>query len=798
MTSEGHVAGLRTTQGAPVPLEGVDVTGEILGGHARVVVKQRWRNSESKPIEAVYVFPLPSDGTLSGFAMTCDGRRLQGVVKEREQAFRDYDDALLAGHGAALLEQERPNVFTASVGNLLPGEETTTEVEYLQRLTVDEGAVRFMLPTVVAPRYIPGTPAGDRTSGGVADPTDAVPDADRITPPTGKVSYGFTLDLTIALDGELAIESPSHALTTTNENGRWRVKLAQQKAALDRDLVVLVRGTTQAPLAGVMAHRDGEQGVFALTVVPDLFDPSRRIGRQKVVFLIDVSGSMDGESLPQAKAAAKLCLRQLREGDQFELIAFESTSHPFQGKLSTYSDATLKKADRWIDALTPMGGTELMQPLVSAVQLAGVGLVVLLTDGQVGNEAQILARVLEETKGARIFTFGIGTAVSDVLLRDLARHTGGGMELIHPGERIDEKVIATFAKATAPTVRNLSVKLRNVEAGELAPEQHARLVDGEAWTLFGRYVAPGEGVAELRGELDGQPWSLDVPLSLPDQASAPALGRLWASERIRDLEAMQVTGRRADAMKDRIVKLAVEHGVSSPYTSFLVVEERTGDRRSNGQPQTRFVPVSAPAGWRMLEKQEAATMGGMMPGAVFASVMPPRAAPPPSPAPMKRARSAAGLVDRAKSVLPRMRKETFEAEVSASVMEEGLDPVQAILTRQLASGLWSHATRAGDEGLVLGTAEALASLHDLGVTTGHAVYGAQVKKAVEAIVQLATRVSPALAELALAAAWLSATGSRLRQGLEVTIRQRAWPELEAAIVSEALVKQRVQAGLAAA
>lgn len=797
MTIEAQdVAGLRTTQGAPVPLEGVEVIGEILGGHARVVVKQRWRNTESRPIEAVYVFPLPSDGTLSGFAMTCAGRRLQGVVKEREQAFRDYDDALLAGHGAALLEQERRNVFTASVGNLLPGEETTTEVEYLQRLAVDEGAVRFMLPTVVAPRYIPGTPSGDRTSGGVADPTDAVPDADRITPPIGRVAYGFTLDLTIALDGELAIESPSHELSTSREEGRWRVRLAQEKAALDRDLVVLVRGTTEAPLAGVVAHRDGEQGVFALTVVPDLFDPSRRIGRQKVVFLIDVSGSMHGESLPQAKAAAKLCLRQLREGDQFELIAFESTSHPFQGKLSTYSDATLKQADRWVDALTPMGGTELMQPLVTGVQLAGDGLVVLLTDGQVGNEAQILARVLKETRGARIFTFGIGTAVSDVLLRDLARHTGGDTELIHPGERIDEKVIATFARATAPTVRNLSVKLRNVEAGELAPEQHARLVDGEAWTLFGRYVAPGEGVAELRGELDGQPWSLDVPLSLPAQASAPALGRLWASERIRDLEAMQVTGRRADAMKDRIVKLAVEHGVSSSYTSFLVVEERTGDRRSTGQPQTRFVPVSAPSGWQMFDLEETAGSRGMMAGAAFASMPAPMAAPPP---PMKRSRSAPGLMDKARSLLSSTRKaERFEAELSASVEEESLDPVQAILTRQLASGLWPHVTRSGDEGLVLGTAEALASLHELGVTTGHAIYGAQVKKAVEALVQLATRVTPSLAELAVAAAWLAASGSRLRQGLEATIRQRAWPDLTAAIGSEALVKQRVQSGLAAA
>ena len=121
-------AGLYTTDDRPIPLRGVEVTGEVLGGHAQVTVRQRYRNAEAKPVEAVYTFPLPSDATLTGFAMTCAGRRLDGVVKEREEAFRDYDDALFAGHGAALLEQERPNVFTASAGNLLPEEETVVEI----------------------------------------------------------------------------------------------------------------------------------------------------------------------------------------------------------------------------------------------------------------------------------------------------------------------------------------------------------------------------------------------------------------------------------------------------------------------------------------------------------------------------------------------------------------------------------------------------------------------------------------------------------------------------------------------
>ena len=190
-------AGLRRTDGGGSPLRGVAVAGEVYGGHAAVTVRQRYHNTEPHPVEAVYTFPLPSDATLVGFAMVCEGRRIDGMVQEREEAFRRYDDALTAGHGAALLEQERANVFTASVGNLLPGEETLVEVQYVQRLRADEGALRWVIPTLVAPRYIPGTPQGDRTGDGWAEPTDRVPDADRITPRIGATEYGLTLGLLI-------------------------------------------------------------------------------------------------------------------------------------------------------------------------------------------------------------------------------------------------------------------------------------------------------------------------------------------------------------------------------------------------------------------------------------------------------------------------------------------------------------------------------------------------------------------------------------------------------------------------
>lgn len=802
-------SGLKTTSGAPVPLLGVEAKAEVLGSHARVLVRQRYRNVETRPIEAVYVFPLPADGTLSGFAMVCEGRRLEGVVREREQAFRDYDDAIFHGHGAALLEQERANVFTATVGNLLPNEETLIEVEYLQRLHADEGALRFAFPTLVAPRYIPGAQQGDRTGGGWAEPTDAVPDADRITPRIGDVKYGLALELSFAVGDELAVESPSHAISVEKRDGRTIVRFAQREVALDRDVVVTARNVRSGPIAGVVAHRtQGKPGTFALTVVPDLFDGASA-KPQRVVFLVDTSGSMGGASIVEAKAALRLCLRQLRAGDTFDLIEFNSSWSAFAHGPTTFDESGLARADRWVAGLAPTGGTELLSPLVEAVRRAGDGIVVLLTDGQVGNERQILDAVLQARKNTRIYSFGIGTNVSDALLRDLSKHTGGAVEFIHPGERIDDKVVATFAKALARRVENVSVTLRGLEAGETAPEARPPLIDGEPWALFGRYVAPGAGTVELRGTLDGKPWSLDMPITLPEEASHPGLEKLWASERIRDLEGVEVTGRRAGLMKERIVKLAVEFGVSSPYTSFLVVEERTGARLAIGQPETRFVPVNAPAGWDMFQQKPQPVSGGMAPmGASYGmpapSMAPPsmprpsapmrsRASAPPSPVvpPPGIGRAAAELAKKAKKLFkgnkeeggapppPAARSAPVFADMAMDDAELEAAPSmpapggKGLLERQLASGLWAGKD---DAGTLRATTDALLALADEGITTSHALYGAQVRKAVEALVQLARKLATAeasLVERALGAAWLVATGARTKSLVEGALKDVA-------------------------
>jgi Ca-activated chloride channel family protein len=810
--------GLVGSDGTAIPLRAVEMIGEVVGGTLCMKLRQRYENTEQEPLEALYTFPVPSEATLTGFVMECGERRLEATVKEREEAFDAYHDALSAGDGAALLDQERPNVFSVSVGNLLPGETTVIEVQYVQRLHANEGGLRLVLPTLVAPRYIPGIPAGDRTAHGGADPTSRVPDADRISPTIGPADYSVSLQLSLPGTAERALHSPSHRLSTVVTQQEVRVSFAEARVALDRDVVIVVEDAADSALPSLLAHKQDESGYFVLTQLCDL--GAEALGAQRgfgidAVFLLDRSGSMEGASLPEAQKALRLCLRQLREGDRFAIMAFNDENDAFRDALVPFTQRTLEEADTWIEAIEADGGTELLEPLLQALTLVGGGVeresrrhgcLVLLTDGQVGNEDEIEKRVLAQptAAAAAIHSFAIGTNVSDTLLLRLARRTQGSVESIHPGERVDEKVVATFARAIAPRVRDLRLKWLGVEVQELAPADLPAWIDGEPWTLFGRYRHAGRGSLEIRGTLAGQAWLLQVPVELPEQATQPNLPRLWAAERVRDLERDELNEPNPERAKSRIVALATEHGIASRYTSFVVLEARTGARRTQRGAAARPVPVHAPAGWAMLERLDARTYltGRAVPVRVGAYSAP--SAPAPS-LPFHAARMQAGSHE---DTLDSLRAPPFEsspfsarlaslesdapptaaslaadasgsapvfaADGGAGQLRPGLDRAFAVLALQLASGLWSEPGTSSDavESQVRATADNLLALLRLGIDAAHSQHGPLIRKAVAALLPLAAALAdsaPQLAERALSIAWLSTTGPRTRRSLRAAI-----------------------------
>jgi Ca-activated chloride channel family protein len=589
-------AGLRTKTTA-IPLEHVDVRASITGAQARVTVTQRYRNQETQPVEAVYVFPLDERAAVCGFSAVVNGVRYDGVVKPREDAFATYDDALAEGHGAFLLDEERPDVFTASVGSLLPGSIVQLELTYVTELMYEGDALRFTLPTTVAPRY---APAEDRVGVGR-------PDGEALNPPSlTDVPYCLTFQATVTPAALVRrIESPSHPVALEMGGETTTVSLAQQDAALDRDLVLLI-GLTDATKPHIVIER-GDDGRVAAAVT---MRPTSAIelAAADVVFVVDRSGSMGGSSIAQVRNALQLCLRSLVPGSSFNIVGFGSRFEALFDGCRSYDESSLAAASQHVESMdASLGGTEILPPLEFVLNQPRSSerplQLVILTDGDVTNTDAVINLVRRHADRARVFTFGIGRAASQHLLTGLARAGRGAAEFIHPGERLEAKIVRQFARILSPALTDIRLEwdgVRATAATEVLPPVFANEpVRAYAWI---DQLAAGTVTLRATGSTGPLAWSLDIdPRAV---TTGRAVGTLAARARIRELEeGGQWTPSRGSRQRDRqvtravsaIVQLATQYGLASRETSWIVVEHR--DVVSSEPAVLRRVPIAIASGW---------------------------------------------------------------------------------------------------------------------------------------------------------------------------------------------------------
>ncbi len=503
----GPPAGLQSKAVRPIPLLVVQVDAEIRGAQSRVVLRQRYRNTESEPVEAVYVFPVPEAAALCGLAVVVGERRIEARVAEREEAFAEYDDAMQAGHGAVLLDQERPNVLTLSVGNLLPGQELAVELEWVAELGREGEALRFALPTTVAPRY---APAADRAG---VSPTPA----ERLSPPVeAEVSYGFAFSALVELPGGLAaVESPSHPVRIAFEDAHARVELATRESPMDRDLVLLLTPRqAAAPLVQLERQPDGSL-VAAVTFLPAVAG-ERRLPRD-ITFLVDRSGSMHGSSIEEVRRALQLCLRSLQEGDHFDIVGFGSHCVSLFGASRPYDQASLDEAARHVATMrADLGGTEILPALEMVLDRPpAAGLerrVVLLTDGEVTNEHAVVALAGAHAETTAIFTLGIGYGASEHLVRAVARASRGDCEMIFPGEPLEAKVLRQFARLAGPALADVTLAWDGLDLVAQNPHRLHRLFVSDPVTVYARLRGSGTGTVRLHARGPEGPCAWALPL----------------------------------------------------------------------------------------------------------------------------------------------------------------------------------------------------------------------------------------------------------------------------------------------
>jgi len=413
MTKATELIGLLATgkrgEAAAVPLTGVKVRVKARGPFARVSVSQQYENREKVPIEAVYAFPLEEGSAVCGFTVLLDGKRIEGRVLSKDQAFEHYDVAMMDGHGAFLLDQDRPDVFTASVGNLLPGRSATIELTYLTELVPEGNGVRLSLPTTISPRY---HPAHRRDFEGMTD-------IERLSPPISPEGTPYRLDLEVTADlltPVRIVESPSHKIRSEITGTIVRTTLIGDEGALDRDFVLRLEAVEPFQPVSLQA-RDEEGDRYALVSFrPELPVLAER-APVEVVFLVDCSGSMRGSSITEAKRALLLCLQSLLPGDRFNVVRFGSRHQKLFEQSMAYGDQTLTRGRDSANRMdADLGGTEILRPLKEVLEAPAEHdlprRVVRLTDGQVSNEDEVIRLAREHRDRSTVFAFGIGAGSS--------------------------------------------------------------------------------------------------------------------------------------------------------------------------------------------------------------------------------------------------------------------------------------------------------------------------------------------------------------------------------------------------
>lgn len=562
------------------PLQNVEVRATLDSNIAKVKVIQNYHYTGPNNIEAIYTFPIVHNAQVVGFIVRNGDKEIIGEFKEKEEAFKEYDEAIRKGDSAYLLESHRPDIFQVSLGNIISGESISIEITYIEDLDRVDNEIRWNFPTVLAPRY-------------KSDPSIIV----------GEITdTNYTLDMDIRLihkEEIKKISSSSHPIEILNEKSTI-IKLANKNQALDSDFILNISLNNEVTNSLVVGENSYGEVFAALSFTPEIPYIDNKDVVNEYIFLIDISGSMDGEKLKQAKRALNLSLRNISEGSSFNIIAFESDYYPFSQEMVVYNQANLNKAEKWIRELKSLGGTEIYEPLEFALEkISGKEntqrIVFLFTDGQVGNEDEIIHLVSKHKKDTIMYPFGIDTAVNKYFIDGLAKAGNGMAEYVYPGESIEDKVIRQFARTYQPYINKPRIVDNHGKEIEVYPVLPIRMYDGENYKIYFKADDSKDiNSVTLIGEIDGEEKSYKIEKnSLLD---GELLSLKWAKEYIRFLEE-QLGGnpRRAKLMKDDIINLSLKYKLMSTLTSLVAIYKR--EVKERGELETVVVPVNPPRLW---------------------------------------------------------------------------------------------------------------------------------------------------------------------------------------------------------
>jgi Ca-activated chloride channel family protein len=596
------------TQGKGCPLEHTSVKAEISGFVARVEVTQTFHNPTKNKIEAVYTFPLSADGAVDDMVMKVGDRTVRGSIKRREEARRIYEQARDRGHVASLLDQERPNIFTQSVANIMPGEKVVITIRYGELLPYENGAFKFAFPMVVGPRFIPGQPVGRQGTGWAPD-TSQVPDASRITPPVTEIGTraGHDIDLTVSIDAGVPVQkfdSKLHEVKIERKNRkRAVVSLKNNKEIPNRDFVLEYTVAGDEIRSGVLTHGEKGQGYATIIMIPPKRVKPEQIAPKEMIFVIDCSGSQRGKPLEKAKETMKYVIEHMNPGDTFNIIDFNVGARALFETPKENTEENRAKALKYLSSLEANGGTW-MGPAIETVcknpaPKNRLRIVTFMTDGYVGNDFEIISLVRQLRGKSRWFPFGTGNSVNRFLLDNMAKAGGGEVEYIllnSPGEEVAKKF---YKRIASPVLTDIALSYDGISLDEVFPEAVSDLWEQRPLIFKAKYAKAGKGTVIIKGFASGKPYEQQLDVTLPEKEDANAgIASIWARAKVDELMSRDWMGIQRGApkpeIKEEIVKVALAHRIMTQFTSFVAVEETVVT--VGGKPTKVAVPVEMPEG----------------------------------------------------------------------------------------------------------------------------------------------------------------------------------------------------------
>ncbi|NOK16906.1 VIT domain-containing protein [Corallococcus carmarthensis] len=588
-------------------LKHTEVDAEVSGFLASVTVTQVFENPYASPLEALYVFPLPEMAAVDGMEMHLGERVIQGVIQTREQARDTYERAKAEGKTAALLDQERPNIFTQSVANILPGETIRVRIHYVERLTYDAGTYRFSFPMVVGPRYIGGTPLPTRQGEGEEPDTTTVPDASRITPPVlTDTRSGHDIQLTVRMDAGLpvhSLRSTTHRVDVKRDGqSRATVSLGHDDRIPNKDFVLEYVVADALIRPAVLMHRDpgADHGYFLVMLNPQLSPTEKEIVPRELYMVLDTSCSQSGLAIEKSKAITKEVLNHLMPEDTFQVLNFDTQVTKFAPTAVPATTENIQNALPYVANFWGGGGTDVRiaarEAMLPPNDPARLRMVLFMTDGLIGSDESVLGTLQDNLREeTRIFSAGVGSSTNRYLITKMGELGRGASTLVNLN-RPEEDVAREFEqRMRGPVLTSLVVDTDGLPVRDVYPKSVPDLFAGQPLFLVGKFTGTGDGVLRISGRVRGEVRNFDVPVHFPEVAPEhDALKSLWARQRIEELT---VQGYREETPEvvQGITDTALQYHLMSRYTSFVAVEQ-VARTAPNGETVREMVPVQLPDG----------------------------------------------------------------------------------------------------------------------------------------------------------------------------------------------------------